>query len=428
MAVWRATIGAVAAVIAAVTLSLSAAHAQETDPPLPAGPSIAVLSFVNMSTNRDLQYLSDGMAEDIIRDLGSVASLLVIAPDSSFRFARVPLPKMGQQLGVRHVLKGRAGRVGDSLRIQAELYDAAKETQLWSEEFIGPLGTVSALQDAVVEKVLSSLEISPTAPENQLIRRVRTTNWPAYDFFLLARGKLFRPTRQNVQEARRAFERSLKMEPAFAGSLAGISKTYAISAELGYTRALDSEIRKAREFADRAVAADDTYPAAHRALAAAAFLSGDHDLAVSAAQRAAELVPNDAAANLFFGFYLAWAGRGGEAVAPIERAIRLSPLSTTQDRTFLGFAYASAGRHDEAIATFAGEKALGNRVPAFALAYWTAALVESGRTEDARAMAADILATFPTFTVSAWGKTLRYKNASDAERHLKALTEAGLPN
>ena len=103
--------GALVALVIAV--GLGAAQAQEeAGLPLPDGASLAVLPFVNMSTERDLQYLSDGVTEDIIRNLGVVGSLFVIASDSSFRFVRIPLPDVGRQLGVQNILKGRVGRVG----------------------------------------------------------------------------------------------------------------------------------------------------------------------------------------------------------------------------------------------------------------------------------------------------------------------------
>lgn len=130
----------------------------------------------------------------------------------------------------------------------------------------------------------------------------------------------------------------------------------------------------------------------------------------------------------FLASSLTWAGRGGDGIAPIERAFRPNPFSEGQDRTFLGFALTSAGRHGEAIEVFAAERELGICLSAIALAYWTAALTESGRTGEAEALAKEILARFPTFTVTLWGTTLRYKDAAEADHHLNALRKAGLPN
>lgn len=115
-------------------------------------------------------------------------------------------------------------------------------------------------------------------------------------------------------------------------------------------------------------------------------------------------------------------------IALIERAIRLNPFSEGQDRTFLGFALTSAGRHGEAIDVSAAERELGIRLSGIALAYWTAALTESGRTGEAEALAKEILARFPTFTVTFWDTTLRYMDAAEADHHLNALKKAGLPN
>jgi adenylate cyclase len=340
----------------------------------------------------------------------------------------VPLAKAGPLLGVRHILKGRVGRVGGSPRIQAEQYDAAQETQIWSQEFMAPLHDVLSLQDEVVEAVLSLLGVSPTPTEFDRIHRVSTANWSAYDAYLLGRGSLFRPTRQNVLGARRSFERAVELEPAYAAGLAGLSETFATAAQLGYARTAATAVRRARQFAEDALAADDSLPAAHRALASAAFLSGEHDLAVSALLAAVDLAPNDAKAQIFLGFYLAWAGRGIDAVTPIEKSIRLNPFSEGPDKTFLGFAYSSARRFGEAIDVFVAEKEAGNPMSAFALTHWTAALVGSQRTAEAQAVAQEIMAAFPTFTLSAWAATLRYKDEADAERHLDALREAGLPN
>jgi len=133
--------------------------------PVPDKPSIAVLPFDNLSDDKSQQYFADGMSEDIITDLSKISGLFVIARNSSFKYrsGNRDLKLVARELGVRYVLEGSVRRVGDRVRINAQLIDAATDSHLWAERYDGDIQDVFTLQDQVTSKIIAALKIKLTA-------------------------------------------------------------------------------------------------------------------------------------------------------------------------------------------------------------------------------------------------------------------------
>ncbi len=154
--------------------------------PLPEKPSIAVLPFLNMSGDPKQEYFADGMTEDLITDLSKISGLFVIARNSVFTYKgkSVKIRQVAEEMGVRYVLEGSVRRVGDQVRINAQLIDSTTGGHLWAERYDGSLADVFALQDRVTQKIVAALAVNLTPGEKALQTRPETGNPEAYDAFL----------------------------------------------------------------------------------------------------------------------------------------------------------------------------------------------------------------------------------------------------
>ena len=152
-------------------------------------PSIAVMPFANMSGDAEQEYFADGITEDLITDLSKISGLFVIARNSSFAFKgqALDLRRIGDELGVGHVLEGSVRKAGGRVRINAQLIDAATGGHLWAERYDGELDDIFTLQDEITEKIVGALKASLTPSEQDRAGRRLTNDIEAYDLFLQAR-------------------------------------------------------------------------------------------------------------------------------------------------------------------------------------------------------------------------------------------------
>jgi TolB-like protein len=153
---------------------------------LPDKPSIAVLPFDNLSKDPEQEYFADGMTDDLITDLSKISDLFVIARNSTFQYKdkAVDVKKVSRDLGIRYVLEGSIRKVGDKVRINAQLIDATTGGHLWAERYDGQIDDIFSLQDKITQKIVSALAIKLTSGEQENIASKGTDNIEAYDTFL----------------------------------------------------------------------------------------------------------------------------------------------------------------------------------------------------------------------------------------------------
>ena len=170
--------------------------------PLPDKPSIAVMSFDNMSGDPTQDYFADGMTEDIITDLSKISGLFVIARNTTFAYKGTPtkIGQVAEDLGVRYVLEGSVRRVGDQVRINVQLIDATRG-HLWAERYDGKLDDIFALQDKVNKKIVTALSIELTVEEQSQFKRDETTSSQAHDAFLRGWAYYRRDTPEDLAKA-----------------------------------------------------------------------------------------------------------------------------------------------------------------------------------------------------------------------------------
>jgi serine/threonine protein kinase/Flp pilus assembly protein TadD len=313
--------------------------------------SIAVLPFTNMSTDPENEFFADGITEEIINALAPIEQLRVAARSSAFSFKgkHIDLRIIGERLNVRSVLTGSVRRVGNRLRITAQLQDVDDGCQLWSERYERNVEDVFAIQDEIARSIVDRLKISLEGDRLQSLVNAGTKNLEAYQLYV--KGRILLPRRGSaVPRAVECFQRAVTLDPEYAQAWAGLADSYTVIGYGGFALAEDC-MPKAMEAARRAVALAPSLAEAHNALACACLL-GSWDKAEAEREflRALELNPKYIQARDWYAlFYLQWAvGRLEEGVAQAKQALKLDPLSSYAN-AIVGFTCSTAGRHAEAV-------------------------------------------------------------------------------
>jgi adenylate cyclase len=396
---------------------------------LPDKPSIAVLPFVNMSEDRNQEYLADGITENIISALSQVPKLFVIARNSTYTYKGKPVKvqKVAEELGVRYVLEGSVQRYGDSLRITAQFIDALTGHHLWSERYDRELENIFTLQDEITIEIITALQVQLTTGEEARLTAKGTDDLQAYLKYLQARESFFTQTREGNAQARRLVEGAIEQDPEFPGAYLLLGATHWMDVIYGSSKSPEESLKRAFELTKKAIALDDSDATAHSLLGwLYVFMKREYDKAIAECEQAVALAPSSAMANIWMSGVLTFAGRHEEAVRYAEQALRLNPFPEGWYFRFLGYANFGAGRNEEAIAAY--KKAL-DRAPNDIMAHLalTTAYSWAGRLEEARAQAAEVLRINPKFSIKQRAKTLPYKNQTDQGRYLDGLRKAGLP-
>ena len=393
---------------------------------LPEKPSIAVLPFVNMSGDPEQEYFSDGITEDLITDLSKISSLFVIARNSVFTYKgkAVKIVQVGRELGVLYVLEGSVRKVGDRVRITAQLVDATTEGHLWAERYDRNLEDIFALQDEVTQKIVAALAVALTEEEEDRLARKYTGNVEAYDYFLRGLEYHFHPTKEKNIQARRMFEKAIELDSEFAAAYAQLGRTHV----RGYTHMWSQDpkaLNRAFDLAQKARDLDDTLPEAYFVFAQVYYYERRHEQAITELEKAITLSPNYADAVAELGDVLSFVGRPEEAIELIERAMRLNPTPPSWYLDNLGRAYLLTKRYEEAIATF---KRVLNRNPDYwvSYVYLAASYANLGRQKEAQAVVAEVQRINPMLSLEALRQLEPFKEKAVLNRFIDALCRVGL--
>jgi adenylate cyclase len=403
------------------------ASVEETVTPFPDKPAIAVLPFDNLSGDPDQAYFSDGMTEEIITALSKVPRLFVIARNSSFIYKGKPVKvqEIGRELGVQYVLEGSVRKAGDRVRITAQLVDATTGNHLWAERYERNLEDVFALQDEITMKVLTALQVKLTEGEQARVFGKGTENHEAYVKVLQGREHIYRMNREGVMLARQSFEDAIAIDSKFAIAYTHLAWTYLLEVWLGFSDSPGQAMAKTGEFAQKALALDDSLADAHTLLGSIYLVQRQWEMAVAEGERSIALNPNSADNLGLFGMTLCSVGRPEDAVAMLEKAIRLNPIPPNWLLDSLASAYRMTGRYENAIAEL---NKVTHRNPDYAGAWLNLAATHIllGQEEEARAAVVEVLRLEPGFSLEAFEGTLLFKNKPDTALYIDSLRKAGL--
>ncbi len=398
---------------------------------LPDKPSIAVLPFDNMSGDPEQEYFADGISEDLITALSKIRWFFVIARNSTFTYKgqAVEVRQVARELGVRYVLEGSVRKVGNRVRVSAQLIDATTGRHVWAERYDREIDDIFALQDEMTQTIVAAVEPELGAAERERAVRKPPESLDAWETYQRGLWHLFRFVREDNAKAPRLLRRARELDPSFASAYAYEAFSHFLNVIMGWAENPAESLSAGMTVAKEALALDDKDAVAYFALGRVHMLRGEHDASIAALDTAIDLNPSFAHAYHGRGFALTLAGRLEEAKEMLGKAERLSP----RDPLFWTFKIIHALVHvlseDYEAAVEWSRKAM--QVPR-AAGYWphavlAAALANLGRIEEARAAVAVALERKPDLSLAYLEKTLPTKEPGGLAPYLDGLRKAGLP-
>lgn len=314
-----------------------------------ASKSIAVLPFANLSADKNDEYLSDGMTEELLNVLTKVKSLRVPGRSSSFAFKGKNeddiFRKVGEQLHVNAVLEGSVRKAGEKLRITAQLVNVADGFHLWSETYDGDMKDILAVQSDVAKRVVQALQVQLGVDETRAFAKKATENPEAHRLYLLGRYHFAKFTRAGWTNAIHSYKEALQVDPNFALAYCGLADTYGWAG--GQLMPGREAWAKETELAQKALELDPNLAEAHLSMGTALFSVLDPHASEKELDRAVELNPNLALIYDQYGWTFSELGRFDDAIAAEKKALELDPLSTFLNTDLAFFLY-WARRFEEA--------------------------------------------------------------------------------
>jgi adenylate cyclase len=395
--------------------------------PLPDKPSIAVLPFTNMSGDPAQEYFSDGITEEIITWLSKIPRLFVTARHSTFVFKgkAVSIRDVGRQLGVRYIMEGSVRRSGDRIRVTAQLIDVKTDRHVWANRYDRELKDVFAIQDEITMNIIIALQVKLTEGEQAALRARGIYNLEAYLNLLQAIDHINQLSKEGIILARQKYKEAIALAPDYALAYAGVAFTHLVEPWHGWSESPAESLKIAMEYAKRGLALDESLSDAHAALGLVYLIMRQWDKAVEECELAVSLHPNSADNIVFLAMVFRTVGRVEEALALLNKAVRLNPMPPDRYLHELGSCYRLMGRYDEAIAML---KRVLDRNPDYLNSRLNliATYVMYGKEEAARAEAVEVLRQSPDFSVERFLKDFPYKDQKILAGLKECLLKAGL--
>jgi adenylate cyclase len=414
----------------AISRDPSLSEADESDsvtpfaPIAPARVAICVLPFTNLSGDPEQEYFSDGITEDIITELSRWRLLAVRSRSASFRYRgiAVDVKQVARELDVRFIVEGSVRRMGARIRINAQLIDNETGSHIWAEKFDQESAELFAVQDRVVQTIVSTLVGRVQVSDVERARRKPSSSLESYECVL--KGNAMRwDDPEGLVEAKRLFKTATEIDP-------GYGHAHALLAAVSWTEwqddlsKSDATLQEALNLAKRAVELDEKDSACFAILGWSYLLRGSFDLAIQYSRRAVEMNPNNQWNSADLGSVLSFAGQAEEALVWFERAKAIDPyFNEPWYWRSIGFAYMVLHRYKEALAMFEYLPSRPYRVAALMAGCYA-------RVEDidrAKACATECLAMYPTFSVGRFMTRHPFNNPTDGATLAESLRMAGLP-
>jgi adenylate cyclase len=396
--------------------------------PLPDKPSIAVLPFTNMSGNPEQEYFSDGISEDIITDLSQISGLGVIARNSSFRYKdmSVNVQEIANELGVSHILEGSVRKVGDRVRITAQLLETRTGQHLWADRYDRQLIDIFELQDEIRLKIVSALSLRLVGDEEAHLTRRVTSSFEAYDLFLKARSFYNRYTNEDLDQAKDLYRQALELDPEFARAYGAMGVALARQVQFMETTLIDERLEQALEVARKAVAIEPASPQVQWALGYVYMFQGVLDEAAKAIEKSIALSPNYADGYAMLALINNNLGRGDQALRFINKAKKLNPKYTWEYPWNEGKAYYTIGEYKMAIDQFL-ETLERNEFALLPRLYLAASYLRIGQAEDAEWEITQAQVMSPNLSITHLERLQPLANGDHRDRFFEDMRKVGLP-
>jgi TolB-like protein/cytochrome c-type biogenesis protein CcmH/NrfG len=411
---------------AAPQLPPSGVPAPEASAPL--SRSIAVLPFLNISSDPEQEYFADGMVEEIITSLSRIKWLFVIARNSCFVYKgkAIGVKQAALDLGVRYVVEGSVRKAGSRVRVTVQLIDAETGAHLWARRYDRLLDDIFALQDEITLRVVGAIEPSLRMAEIERARRKRPDSLDAYDLLLRAMPLVHSHIAQDAAAAIPALEAALRLEPGYPVAHAYLALCYHSRFSRG---GHDDDDRAAAIYHARAASTDAVDDATALGISGFVIALNEHDqaTAVRLFDRALALSSSDFSTLWSSALALAWMGKTDTAIERAQRALQLSPYDPLNFLAYnaLAISYVQSERYGEAHEAARRSVQLSPRF-GVSHSFLVTALVGLGRLGDAKLAAQRLLAIDPKFTVNGFATTVRIV-PEVFDRFADAWISAGIP-
>ncbi len=319
-----------AVVLVGVLIALNGGELRERlfEPVAPKIDSIAVLPLDNLSRDPEQEYFADGMTEALTAELSKISALKVISRTSAMQYKGVkkPLPEIARELGVNGLVEGSVTREGDQVRITVQLIHGPTDKHVWAESYQRELRGILTLQSEVARAIAREVRVAVTPAEETRLTAARLVNPEAHRLYLQGRYQLNKRTEQGFQQAIQFFEQAIEKDPAYAAAYAGLAEVFSIQPGWGFASPAEA-FPRARDYAQKALELDANLAQAYAVLGHTKWSSREWSGAEQDFRRALELDPNYATARHWYGVALSSFGSHEEAIAQLESAEKLDPLS-----------------------------------------------------------------------------------------------------
>jgi len=293
--------------------------------------SLAVLPLENLSGDPQQEYFADGMTEALIAELGQIGSLRVISRTSvmQYRGAKKPLPQIARELNVDAVIEGSVFRVGDRVRITAQLIGVGPERHLWARNYERNLRDVLSLQGEIARTIADEVKANVTPGAQARLASARPVNPEAHEAYLKGQFFFNKATKEDIQKATEYAQQAVQIDPNYAPAYGLLAESYWYSSQNAFGSLPDAEAAaKTKVAAMKALAIDDTLAEPHVALGDVLnFHEWDWAGSEREFKRAIELNPNSALAHAEYAWCLVDMGRQDESIREAKRAVELDPFS-----------------------------------------------------------------------------------------------------
>jgi adenylate cyclase len=391
--------------------------------------AIAVLPFKDISPDRENDYFSDGLTEELLISLSRLKDVRVVSRTTSMRYkgAGKDIKAIGREIGARYIMEGSVRRFQDALRISVQLIDVASDTQLWAETYKGRLADVFDIQEKVSRQIVDALMLQLTPTEKVVLSKRPTMNPEAFDLYLRARDFLYQTTKTKLRTAVALFDKAIELDPRYAAAYAGRGEAYATLYQ-NYDRS-QGLLDKAIDSSLKAIMYDSTLSEAYSALSLSYFHKGTLEKALEAGQKAVELDPNSFLGYWILGRIYHTSDRDKEAVDCLEKVISLNPDFYTAYMD-LRMCYERLGEQEKYRRTV--EAAL-NVYPRYLLRhpddgraymFYATDLAQIGKTEEAKDQAARALEWTPNDPLMLYNAACFYARMGEKAEAIEALRAA----
>jgi serine/threonine protein kinase len=420
--------------------------------------SLAVLPLANLSRDPEQEYFADGMTEELITNLAKIGALKVISRTTMMRYkgSEKSVPEIASELNVDAVVEGSVLRVGERVRITAQLIHAATDTHLWAESYDRDVRDVLALQSEAARAIAAEIQIKLKPQERVRLERTRRVDPEAHEALLKGRYHWNKWSPEGLQKGVEYFQQAIEKDPTYAAAYAGLAESYVFLGYWGYLPAMEAYPR-AKAAVLKALELDDTLAETHRSLFAVrwfydwdlpacqkeiaialelnpndpystlwqatflAVIQADFAKAIAQGKRAQELDPLSPFIGAVLGWIFFWASQFSQAIEQAQKMIDMHP-NLPQPYYVLGCAHVKTGRFAEAVVAF--EKAADVAPDTISLSFLGLAYGMSGQTDKARAILSELQERSRREFVPSARFAYLYFSLGEADKALECLEKA----